>query len=177
MSIQLFRNIGYSLLALLALILSAQISIPLGVGTVPISAQTLAVLLIGYTLGAKRGSLVVIAYLILGALDFPVFAEGKFGLEVFKKGSGGFLYGFVLGAGLVGSLGTMVWKRSFGRSLLAMTLGTVVIVACGLAQLTYLYDWERALAYGLYPFIPGAIIKIILGAAVLPLYYRFVAKS
>ena len=84
-------------------------------------------------------------------------------------GSGGFIYGFILGAALLGYLGEKAWGKSLPKSLLAMFLGTVLIVGSGLIQLTYLYDFPSALEYGLYPFVWGALIKIVIGALVM--YY------
>lgn len=77
---------------------------------------------------------------------------------------------------LVGLLGQKEWGRSLPRSVLAMTVGTAIILLFGVGRLSQLYGWEKGIAYGFYPFWQGAIIKVILGAAVLPLYYRLKSK-
>jgi len=68
-------------------------------------------------------------------------------------------------------MGEMGWNRSFRYSLLAMFIGTAIIILFGLIQLTVMYGWSKALEYGFYPFIPGAIVKIVLGALVAYLHF------
>ena len=152
-------------LAVILIAISAQITI--NVGPIPISGQSLAVLLVGFFLGSFFGPLAILFYLLLGSIGLPIFADGASGWATLQGGSGGFLWGFLLGAYVIGLLGEKGWGSSFGQSLLAMFLGTVVIVTCGLIQLSILYDFPRALEYGLYPFIWGAVIKIIIGAGVM----------
>jgi biotin transport system substrate-specific component len=84
-------------------------------------------------------------------------------------GSGGFLYGFLVGGYVCGALQENGFRDSFAESLAAMAIGTTLILICGIAQLTYLYGFEKALDYGLIPFWPGAIVKIILGGVIV--YY------
>lgn len=136
---------------------------------IPITGQSLAVLVVGFVLGRKRGLLAIAIYLILGLIGLPVFAKGAFGVETFTGGSGGFLYGFLLGGYVCGILQEEGYGRRFLHCLMAMTIGTVVILVFGIAQLTHLYGFEKALLYGFYPFWLGAIVKIILGAVII--YY------
>ncbi len=144
---------------------------------IPITGQSLAVLLVGYVLGKKRGVMAVLLYLLLGMLGAPVFAKGASGWLVLTKGSGGFLYGFVAGAWVAGWFGDRDLGRHFLQALLAMTLGTAVIIAFGLLHLSVLYGFEKALDYGFYPFLPGALVKIILGAGLLWLWHRLGLSS
>ncbi len=139
---------------------------------IPVTGQSLAVLLVGYVLGKKRGAMAILLYLLLGILGAPVFAKGASGWLVLTKGSGGFLYGFIAGAWLAGWGGNRALGRRFLLGLLVMTMGTAIIIAFGLLHLTVLYGFEKALLYGFYPFLPGALIKIILGAALLWLWHR-----
>lgn len=157
----------------IAIFAQITINLPSQTGDIPITGQTFAVLLVGYFLGRKWGTLSVLIYAILGTVGLPIFADGEAGLDVIMGGSGGFIFGFIVGAFLVGWLGELGWKTSFPKSLVAMTLGTFVIICFGVARLTYLYNFENALEWGFYPFIIGGIIKIILGAAVLPIYFHF----
>lgn len=136
---------------------------------IPITGQSLAVLVVGFVLGRKRGVLVISIYLLLGLIGLPVFAKGASGIETFNGGSGGFLYGFLLGGYVSGVLQEEGYGRRFLHCLTAMTIGTAVILIFGIAQLTSLYGFEKALQYGFYPFWPGAIVKIILGAVII--YY------
>tara|TARA_B110000263_G_scaffold8303_1_gene7149 strand:+ start:1393 stop:1935 length:543 start_codon:yes stop_codon:yes gene_type:complete len=158
-------------LGLLLICLGAMVSIdlPWKGGGIPITGQSLAVLVVGFVLGRKRGLLVIAIYLIAGLAGLPVFAKGASGIDTLMGGSGGFLYGFLVGGYVCGALQENGFGNSFEESLMAMTIGTALILTSGIAQLTYLYGFEKALDYGLIPFWPGAIVKIILGAVII--YY------
>ncbi len=134
---------------------------------IPITGQSLAVLLVGYVLGRPWGGIAILAYLLLGGLGLPIFADGGSGWDTFSKGSAGFLYGFVLGAWLIGWCREGNWGRRWDLALGAMGLGTAAIIALGLLYLNHLYGWEKALLYGWYPFWPGALIKIAIGAGII----------
>ena len=155
-------------LGLLLICLGAMVSIdlPWKDGGIPITGQSLAVLVVGFVLGRKRGLLVIAIYLITGLVGLPVFAKGASGIDTLMGGSGGFLYGFLVGGYVCGALQENDFGDSFAECLTAMTIGTALILVCGIAQLTYLYGLDKALEYGFWPFWPGAIMKIILGAAI-----------
>ena len=155
-------------LGLLLICLGAMVSIdlPWKDGGIPITGQSLAVLVVGFVLGRKRGLLVIAIYLITGLVGLPVFANGTSGIDTLMGGSGGFLYGFLVGGYVCGALQENGFGLSFAECLTAMTIGTALILACGIAQLTYLYGLDKALEYGFWPFWQGAIVKIILGAAI-----------
>ena len=155
-------------LGLLLICLGAMVSIdlPWKDGGIPITGQTLAVLVVGFVLGRRRGLLVIAIYLIIGLAGLPVFANGAYGIDTLMGGSGGFLYGFLVGGYVCGALQENGFGVSFAEGLTAMTIGTALILICGMAQLTYLFGLDKALEYGFWPFWQGAIVKIILGAAV-----------
>jgi len=155
-------------LGLLLICLGAMVSIdlPWKDGGIPITGQSLAVLVVGFVLGRKRGLLVIAIYLITGLVGLPVFANGTSGIDILMGGSGGFLYGFLVGGYVCGALQENGFGLSFAECLTAMTIGTALILVCGIAQLTYLYGLDKALEYGFWPFWQGAIVKIILGAAI-----------
>ena len=158
-------------LGVLVICLGAMIAfnLPLNGSDIPITGQSLAVLVIGFVLGRKRALFAIALYLILGVMGFPVFAKGASGIDTLIGGSGGFLYGFLVGGYVCGALQENGFGDSFAECLTAMTIGTALILVCGLAQLTYLYGLDKALEYGFWPFWPGAIMKIILGAVIV--YY------
>ena len=146
-------------------------------GPVPITGQTFAVLMIGALLGAKRGSLAVLAYLAQGLAGLPVFAMLS-GPAALLGPTGGYLVGFVPAAYVTGLLAEKGWDRRFGTTMLAMALGNVIIYACGLAQLGCLTGFSRTvLTAGLLPFIPGDILKILLAAIMLPSAWKLLARS
>ena len=158
-------------LGLLCICLGAMVNVdlPWKDGGIPITGQSLAVLVVGFVLGRKRGMLVIAIYLIAGLAGLPVFAKGASGIDTLLGGSGGFLYGFLVGGYVCGALQENGFGNSFAEGLIVMAIGTALILICGIAQLTFLYGFEKALQYGFLPFWPGAILKIILGAMIV--YY------
>jgi len=144
---------------------------------IPITGQSLAVLTVAVLLGFRNGSLAIGLYLLLGAIGLPVFANGAAGWETFGKGSGGFLYGFLVAGSLTGWLAERWGIAKFSKNLLLMGVGTALIILFGVGHLSAMYGLEKALEYGFYPFWPGAIVKIILGAVVLSGWHYFIEKN
>ena len=145
------------------------VNVPWKDSAIPVTGQSLAVLVVAFVLGRKIGMLVIAVYLILGLFGLPIFANGASGISTLMGGSGGFLYGFLVGGYACGLLQEKGYERTYANGLVAMAAGTALILVCGIVQLTFLYDFEKALQYGFLPFWPGAIVKIILGAAIV--YY------
>jgi biotin transport system substrate-specific component len=166
----------------------AQVSIRLPFTPVPITGQTLGVLVVGTSLGWVRGGLALALYLGEIAVGLPFAAEGRSGLEVLtlSTASGGYLWGFVLAATLCGWLANLGWDRSLGSSLGAMLLGSVVIYLVGLpwlhasptfeALLGHPPSLEDTLRAGLYPFVVGDVLKLFLAGALLPAAWRLVRR-
>jgi biotin transport system substrate-specific component len=154
--------------------LSAQIAVPFW--PVPVTGQTLAVLLAGAALGPRLGVLAVLAYIAEGLAGLPVFAAGAAawqptrlpGVPYILGPTAGYLAGFVVAAGVVGWLAERGWDRSLGRAALAMVLGQLVIYAFGLAWLARFVPLDGLLAAGVLPFLPGDAVKIGLAAVALP---------
>jgi len=145
----------------LALIATAQISLTLPFTVVPITGQTFGVLLVAMALGRLRAVAVVVLYLSEGLVGLPVFAGASGGAAVLLGPTGGYLLGFLLAAYVVGAFADRGWDRSFVLSGSALLTGTVLIFACGLAQLSVFVDQSVLLQMGFYPFLPGAALKII----------------
>ncbi|MCW5875448.1 MAG: biotin transporter BioY [Anaerolineales bacterium] len=161
------------LLSALFIAALAQVRIPLQ--PVPITGQTLAVLLVGMALGSRRGPLAVLAYLGMAAAGLPFFTGGQAGLAYMGGPTGGYLVGFVAAAWLVGWLAERGWGRSLGLTLAAMALGNLAIYAFGISWLqTLMGGWQPALAAGLYPFLIGDTIKALLAALLLPAAWKLV---
>ena len=145
---------------------------------VPVTGQTFAVLMIGALLGARRGSLCVLAYITEGAARLPVFAQGKAGFAVLLGPTGGYLVGFVAAAYITGLLAEKGWDRRVGTTVVAMVLGNAVIYVFGLAWLCCLMGIKRGvLTVGLYPFIVGDLLKISLAAIVLPFGWKLLGMA
>ncbi len=142
---------------------SAQISIIVPFSPVPITGQTLAVLLAGLILGKKLGTAAVAFYLAQGAAGLPIFAGGKSGLVVLLGPTGGYLFGFLAAAYIVGMLSELRYKRSLIQASTALVIGNVIIYFCGLAWLARFVGESQVLQLGLYPFLIGDLLKVVLG--------------
>jgi biotin transport system substrate-specific component len=160
---------------------AAQIAVPLW--PVPITGQTLAVLLVAVTLGAVRGGISMVLYALLGIVGLPVFSDSSSGWSVVAGPSGGYIIGFIFSAILTGWLAQREWDRKLLRSFVAFLIGSVVTFAFGLPWLaTFLgavgapNDLQSVLQAGLYPFILGGVIKSILGAGIITLAWVAVGR-
>ncbi len=156
----------------------AQFTIYLPFTPVPITGQTLGVLLVGAAYGPALGAATVGLYLVAAIAGLPVLARNveaghDVGVHVLGLGfaSAGYLWGFLLAAALVGWLARQGWDRSFRSSVSAMLFGELVIYACGIPWLMHVLgvDVQTALTYGLYPFVVGDTIKMLIAAGALPL--------
>ncbi len=149
--------------------LLAQVAIPLGFTPVPITGQTLAVLLTGAALGSRRGAAAMLLYLVAGSW-LPFYAEGASGF-VWSLTTGGYIVGFIPAAFAVGYLAERGWDRKVWI-LLAMLAGNVILYVPGLLWLARFVvpEWGcgNALTCGLYPFILGDLIKLYVASLLLP---------
>jgi biotin transport system substrate-specific component len=159
---------------------------------VPVSLQTMAALLVGATLGFRRGLASTGLYLLIGAVGLPVFALNAAGTHessfrhfasvvdghLVLGTTGGYLIGFMVAAALVGRLAELGWDRRLRGSIAAMVIGLVVIFALGITWLAIAASLSvsDALLYGLWPFLPGEVVKVIVAAGVLPIGWRMVAR-
>ncbi|WP_207456875.1 biotin transporter BioY [Herbiconiux sp. SYSU D00978] len=145
---------------------AAQVAVPLW--PVPITGQTLAVLLVGATLGAKRGALSMALYAVLGIVGLPVFSDASSGFQVLAGPTGGYIIGFVAAAALTGWLAERAWDRTVLRAVVAFAAGTVMPFAFGLPWLAWALqlNLEQTLAAGLWPFLIGGAIKAAIAAGV-----------
>ncbi|WP_216328268.1 biotin transporter BioY [Deinococcus aestuarii] len=161
--------------ALVALV--AQVELPLK--PVPVTLQTLAVLLVGAALGWKRGAASLTTYLLAGAAGLPVFAGGSAGLAKFVGPTGGYLLSYVFAAGLVGWLAQRyALDRTVRGTTLAMLAGSVVIYGLGLPWLsaTTGLKGQALLNAGLTPFLLGDALKLGLAALLLPTAWAWVRR-
>lgn len=174
---RLIHNVGLIVAFSLLIGLSARIAILLPFTPVPITMQTLTVLLTGMLLGSRLGALTLVAYLIEGALGLPVFSPGVIGVGAFLGPTGGYLIGFAFAAALVGFLAERGWDRRATTTLLAMVLGNLVIYTFGVGFLTRLMPLPASIAAGLVPFLVGDVVKILLAMAALPLGWSFLRRD
>ncbi len=154
--------------ALLAI--SAQIKIPLY--PVPVTGQTLVVLMIGMAYGSRLGAATLLAYLVEGGMGLPVFAGGGAGWATLAGPTGGYLIGFLVAAFLLGLLAERGMGRGPVSTALAMIVGTALIYVFGVTHLSGFIGFEKAVAAGLLPFLYGDALKLIVAAGLMPLAWR-----
>ena len=144
------------------------VAIPLPVSPVPVTGQTLGIMLAGLVLGPWWGAVSAGVYLAIGALGFPVFAGGRAGLGVLAGPTGGYLLGFVAGAWVTG-LAASSRKPNLWTRVGAAILGGVGVVhlagSLWLAEVTH-RSLGQAFAIGSAPYIPGDLLKALASAAV-----------
>ncbi|MFN3504892.1 MAG: biotin transporter BioY [Caldimicrobium sp.] len=151
--------------------LLSQIRIPLPFTPVPLTLQTLGILLIGYYLGSKLGVLCIISYLLLGALGLPFFSGVKGGLLVLSGPTGGYLFGFVVGAYIVGKAKEIGFLSKFINAIFVGLLTHFVIYFFGTLWFIsgyHLMGWSETLreilAFTVFPFVIPDFFKTLLFA-------------
>jgi biotin transport system substrate-specific component len=161
----------------LLLVASAKAQVPMW--PVPMTMQTFVVLVLGMAYGTRLAAVTVGLYLFEGMVGLPVFAgtpERGIGIAYMVGPTGGYLVGFLIAAMAMGWLAERGWDRSLPRAAAAMAVGTVVQLVPGVGWLAVLVGVEKAIETGLTPFIFGAILKLALAAAVLPLAWKAVER-
>ncbi len=173
---------GTALVAVLA-----QVAVPLW--PVPVTGQTLAVLLVGASLGAARGAASLALYAVLGLAGLPIFApqdDGSHltGLAALTAPSFGYIIGFVASAAIVGWAAERSWDRGWYKPIITFIGGSLVVFAFGLPWLAVALgqfglpnDLQSVLMAGFYPFIIGGLIKAAIAAALLPALWAAAERS
>ncbi|HZS82495.1 MAG TPA: biotin transporter BioY [Stellaceae bacterium] len=157
------RSAVLAIAASLALAVSAKIQVPFW--PVPMTMQSLVVLLIGLGYGSRLGAAAILLYLGEGAAGLPVFAGPAAGPGYFLGPTGGYLVGFLLSAIFVGWLAEQGWGRGLPRLTVTLTAGHILLFIPGVAWLAVLFGWSKAIALGVTPFIAATIVKTLLGIA------------
>ena len=161
----------------------AQVRIPLGFTPVPVTGQTLAVLLAGASLGAWRGASSQLLYWLLGMVGLPFYSNATSGWSVATGPTMGYLVGFIVAAAVVGRLAEHHQDRKVLTSIAAMTFGSVIIYAFGATWLAIelgipLATGEtNAIALGVAPFLVGDVIKMCLAGAATASTWRFINRE
>lgn len=152
-----------TLISLFAALTAAGAFISIPFQPVPFSLQTLFTLLAGMTLGSASGSMSQVIYILLGVIGLPVFAGFKSGMGILLGPTGGFLFGFVISAYVIGKITEEKKEKYIFYYLLAGLAGTVIIYFIGVTQLSLItgIGIKKAILIGALPFLPGDILKII----------------
>jgi len=174
----LFVAAGVAFISLLA-----QIAIPVPGSPVPVTGQTLAVLLIGTTYGARLGVLTFATYLLAGIAGAPIFApsatSANHGIDRLIGATGGYLVGMLIASLVLGYLADRKADQKFRTSFPALLLGDAIIFTFGLIWLQHTLDlsWSKTIAAGFTPFILGEALKIAITATSLPLVWRRISRT
>jgi biotin transport system substrate-specific component len=169
----------------LLMALSAHLSIFLPFTPIPITMQTLVLMLAGASLGSKRGALVMLLYLAEGATGLPVFAKGG-GFIYLVGPTAGYLWSYPVAAFVVGWLCEKGLDRSFFTAIVAMLPASLIIYAAGVTWLAVYglptphgidHSLYAAFLGGMLPFIPGDLLKLFIAAGLLPGAWAIVRKN
>jgi biotin transport system substrate-specific component len=159
------------------MVLMTQIAIPVPPSPVPITGQTLAVVVCGAALGSARGSLSMLLWAAAG-LFLPVYADGGSGLHHITGATGGYILGFVLAAYVVGWLAERGADRRVLVAFAAFVAGQLLVFGIGVPWLKVStgMDWSTAVHDGFAIFIVGGLIKAAVAAGVLPSAWALVRR-
>ena len=164
---QALKMFGAVVVGSLLLAVSARVQVPFW--PVPMTMQTMVVVVIAMTLGSRLGTLVISAYVLEGLLGLPVFAnspERGVGLAYILGPTGGYLVGFIVAGFVCGWLAERGFRSSMAMAAAANVIGTVIILALGFGWLATLIGVEKAFAVGVMPFLLGSVVKVGLGAVI-----------
>ena len=172
------RDVGLVALGVLFTALLAQVAVPVPGSPVPITGQTLAVVLTAASLGPVRGVAVQVAYIAVAALGLPFYSEASGGIDVVLGATGGYVVGFIPAAYLMGLAARRGADRTLWTSVPLFVAGQAVIFAVGVPWLALStgMDAGQALDAGFYPFILGGLVKAAVASAVLGTAWAVVSR-
>ena len=176
---QFKQNPTWSILGIIAswyfLVISGNLSIDLSrFGTdIPVTLQSLAVILIGGIMGPYMALIAVLAYILTGVSGYSTFANGAYGMQALVGTSSGFLIAFLPAAFLMGWMNNPKASTPASRTALGVVLSTLVILVIGYLRLLKFLEWDVALYKGILPFLPGAVFKGLIAFLALNTINRF----
>lgn len=162
-------------LGTLFLALSSYIEVPMV--PVPMTMQTFAVVMVGALYGWRLGGITIVAWLIEGAVGLPVLSGGAAGAIHFVGPTAGYLFAFPIAGAIAGRLAEQGWNGNKPvLAFLAAIAGNLACLALGGAWLAVMIGAEQAFIHGVAPFLVGAVLKSVLGAAALAGLQRVASK-
>jgi len=165
------KNILLILFGSFLLAISARVQVPFW--PVPMTMQTFVVFLIGMTYGWRLSFFTLTAYIVEGALGFPVFATGS-GLLYLVGPTAGYIYGMLLASIVIGALAEKGFSNSYFMSLISLLIGSTIIFSLGVGYLGSIIGYDKAISFGLLPFITSELFKIALAVAIIPSLSKFI---
>ena len=157
----------------------AQIAIPVPGSPVPVTGQTLGVLILGTAYGSTLGTTTFALYILAGIAGAPVFADGGHGLDRIVGATGGYLIGMLVATFVLGQLARFRLDQKFLTALPSMLIGTITTFSFGLIWLHQYtgQTWSWTFEKGLTPFIVGEVLKIAIAGTSLPAIWRVVNRK
>jgi biotin transport system substrate-specific component len=157
----------------------AQIAVPVPGSPVPVTGQTLGVLILGTTYGSTLGFTTFAIYMLAGIAGAPVFANGAHGLDRVIGATGGYLVGMLIATLILGQMARFRFDQKFITALPSMLIGTVITFIFGLIWLKQYtgQSWSWTITAGLTPFIIGEILKIAIAGTSMPAVWRLVHRK
>jgi biotin transport system substrate-specific component len=157
----------------------AQIAIPVPGSPVPVTGQTLGVLILGTAYGSTLGFTTFAVYILAGIAGAPVFADGGHGLDRIVGATGGYLVGMLIATFVLGQLARFRLDQKFLTALPSMLIGTITTFSFGLIWLHQYtgQTWSWTFEKGLTPFIVGEVLKIAIAGTSLPAIWRVVNRK
>jgi biotin transport system substrate-specific component len=153
------------------LAVSSKVQVPFW--PVPMTMQTFVVFLIGMSYGWRLSFFTLFAYIVEGAIGLPVFATGA-GLTYLMGPTAGYIYGMLLAAIVIGFLSEKGFSKSYYLSLVSLLIGSIIIFTLGVGYLGSIIGYDKAINYGLLPFISSELFKIALAVALIPSLSKFI---
>lgn len=163
----------------LGLAVLAQIAVPVPGSPVPVTGQTLGVLILGTAYGSTLGVTTFALYLLAGIAGAPVYANNGHGLESIVGATGGYLIGMLVATFVLGQFARFRLDQKFLTALPSMLVGTVITFVFGLVWLHQYtgQSWSWTITAGFTPFIIGEILKIAIAGTALPVVWRVVNRK
>ena len=157
----------------------AQIAIPVPGSPVPVTGQTLGVLILGTAYGSTLGVTTFAIYILAGVAGAPVFANSGHGLDRIVGATGGYLIGMLVATFVLGQLARFRLDQNFLTALPSMLIGTITTFAFGLVWLHQYtgQSWDWTIKAGLTPFIVGEVLKIAIAGTSLPVVWRVLKRK
>jgi len=174
----ILRNVILAIAGSLLLWLSAKVQIPFY--PVPMTMQTMVVMGLGAALGWRLATATMILYMLEGAAGLPVFAgtpEKGLGLVYMAGPTGGYLLGFIAASGVIGWLAEKGADKNVFKMFGSMLIGTAVIYLCGVTWLSSFIGVEKAIQFGVVPFLYGDLLKAALAASLFPAIWSLLKKK
>ena len=172
-SSKMVKTVFLAFIGSILLAISSKIKIPFY--PVPMTMQTFVVVLIGMLYGWKLGVFTVALYLFEGAVGLPVFASGG-GIAYLTGPTAGYLYGMLFASVAISYLANLGFSKTYFKSLISLTIGSIIIFAIGIIYLGSIIGYQKAVAVGLLPFIPSELFKIALAVALIPTIQKVIKK-